>query len=248
MRLIDARYQFGAWIVACACAAMFVDCYMRPEEISLSELGVTDSIGDRVSLPYSEAWKRNGQTVAIIGDVAGGGVPVVEISPLPAYGQFKIVANGIHDWSSNCVGVWCRMVTPPPNGLPQFGPIRATGVLTVLKISARDGTLQPLYLLDVTSIDSGTGNPGESDTYIILATLAAVTAFFITCRRIILASRRANRIARNVCPNCGYDLRATPVKCPECGLTVLPQGKSFIARYSDETKGGTTRGDTNLNP
>jgi hypothetical protein len=43
---------------------------------------------------------------------------------------------------------------------------------------------------------------------------------FLSCRalaRVVTEARRATRQRQGLCPNCGYDWRATPSRCPECG-------------------------------
>jgi hypothetical protein len=46
-----------------------------------------------------------------------------------------------------------------------------------------------------------------------LALLFAILPMFHV--RAILRSRKCDR--KGLCPKCGYDLRATPDRCPECG-------------------------------
>jgi hypothetical protein len=41
--------------------------------------------------------------------------------------------------------------------------------------------------------------------------------------RYLRLRRRAERLRKNLCLNCGYDLRSSLDRCPECGRVVAPQ-------------------------
>ncbi len=51
---------------------------------------------------------------------------------------------------------------------------------------------------------------------VLLAVLPAIRAISIAS-----AVRKRRRLARRHCPSCGYDLRASPGRCPECGAAAM---------------------------
>jgi hypothetical protein len=57
----------------------------------------------------------------------------------------------------------------------------------------------------------------------MLILLFAILPYFWLYRLIRL--RRASRFAQGLCPTCGYDLRASPDRCPECASVPLATGQ-----------------------
>jgi hypothetical protein len=59
--------------------------------------------------------------------------------------------------------------------------------------------------------------PGPSLVPWVIGGVLVLPFVLAACRRLALAIRTRRRIQNGQCRYCGYDLRASPRQCPECG-------------------------------
>jgi hypothetical protein len=65
--------------------------------------------------------------------------------------------------------------------------------------------------------------PVRSWTEAMVPTWLAVAAGVVPLVVVVVGRvRRGGRVEQGHCPVCGYDLRATPGRCPECGTSPVP--------------------------
>jgi predicted amidophosphoribosyltransferase len=63
--------------------------------------------------------------------------------------------------------------------------------------------------------------------------LCAISIFILICLRAEYEyKRRERRKSAGCCQNCGYDLRATPDRCPECGTKPMLRARKILPRAS----------------
>ncbi|MDB5332590.1 MAG: hypothetical protein JWP03_3741 [Phycisphaerales bacterium] len=161
----------------------------------------------------------DGRRVRMVGfmfDPSGNGHPT----------RFQLSLNSTGQSSHSPPRVQERVFASMPRGKTvEFvdGLVKLSGTLHVKVKYDSSGVIASLYELDVEqSAPPGMGPQWPGWVFTLVVIVFAVWGF-----RAALAMLRQypRRRPTGVCPVCGFDLRATPGRCPECG-TVLSDARA----------------------
>ncbi len=116
------------------------------------------------------------------------------------------------------------------NVYSMFDLARVDGVLHVRVARDRSGAVHSVFDMDVESVTPFSGIPASPPPTPRLTTLDGLLLGYLLVGAVFLFMKlryfrvRPHRRASSLCENCGYDLRATPQRCPECGA--IPKAKA----------------------
>jgi hypothetical protein len=129
-----------------------------------------------------------------------------------------------------CRGIFFQTIIPPAG---QFCCITMANISSPTWWEPAPSPFQNILFLDGYCGDAG--REGVSEWAVMVdfsllfpATLLVAIWFwpFVTAR--VRAFRRSRIASTGRCHNCGYDLRATPVRCPECGVCVGASNRAIL--------------------
>lgn len=128
---------------------------------------------------------------------------------------------------SELTGVTVRSSAPPAPGYPRFAKWRKQAPMLgalggILEDGPSFGIFRPhgpsLRLFGrLTQVPRGHAWLPHWSVVCLLGALPAIRLWVLLRR--YWATRRS--VAEGLCPCCGYDLRATPSRCPECGWAII---------------------------
>src|SRR5260221_14276781 len=109
----------------------------------------------------------------------------------------------------------------PPGKTANFvdGLAELTGTLHIKVKYDSIGEIKSVYEVDVDHV--GPLQPGPMWPMWVVILIGAAFAVWGLRAALAMIRRYPRRRPAGVCPACGYDLRATPARCPECEMVFM---------------------------
>ncbi len=106
--------------------------------------------------------------------------------------------------------------------------VELRGILHVELNHDPDGAITSVFQMDVESVRSVVSimpmSPPDhrlEGWSTLIGIVGGIIMAYWIYKRLIALSNARRRCAEGHCPACGYDIRATPVRCPECGTRLM---------------------------